>query len=411
MNRRFLLGVAPLVGLLPQRRSLAQSADGLIRLGALTDMSGTYRDLDGPNGTACVQQAVAEIMAETPGLRVEIVVADHQNRPDIASAIVREWFDRGAVDALVQVGNTAVALAANTVAREKDKVHLNTGALSSVLTGAQCSPNLVHGPLDTWSMGHATATAVTKGGGDTWFFVTADYAFGHALQEDASQFVRAAGGRVVGAVRHPFPGTTDFASFLLQAQSSRAKVIALAHSGSDLINCMKQTQEFGLTRRGTKIAGLGTLITDVVAMGLPLAQGLLMTESFYWDLNDRTRAFYARVKGQLERPTILPNSLHAGAYAATLHYLKTVRAMGVAEAKVSGQRTVAAMKGTPTDDDAFGQGMIREDGQMIAPIHLFQVKTQEESRGPGDILKLVETVPAERAFRPLADGGCPMIRT
>lgn len=411
MNRRFLLGVAPLVGLLPQRRSLAQSADGLLRLGALTDMSGTYRDLDGPNGTACVQQAVAEIMAETPGLRVEIVVADHQNRPDIASAIVREWFDRGAVDALVQVGNTAVALAANTVAREKDKVHLNTGALSSVLTGTQCSPNLVHGPLDTWSMGHATATAVTKGGGDTWFFVTADYAFGHALQEDASQFVRAAGGRVVGAVRHPFPGTTDFASFLLQAQSSRAKVIALAHSGSDLINCMKQTQEFGLTRRGTKIAGLGTLITDVVAMGLPLAQGLLMTESFYWDLNDRTRAFYARVKEQLERPAILPNSLHAGAYAATLHYLKTVRAMGVAEAKVSGQRTVAAMKGTPTDDDAFGQGMIREDGQMIAPIHLFQVKTQEESRGPGDILKLVETVPAERAFRPLADGGCPMIRT
>ncbi|RYH14231.1 MAG: ABC transporter substrate-binding protein [Alphaproteobacteria bacterium] len=410
LNRRTLLGAAPLVGLLPQRRSLAQSANGLIRLGALTDMSGTYRDVEGPTGTACVQQAVAEIMAETPGLQVEIVSADHQNRPDVASAIVREWFDRGAVDALVQVGNTAVALAANTVAREKDKVHLNTGALSSVLTGAQCSPNLVHGPLDTWSMGHATATAVTKAGGDTWFFVTADYAFGHALQEDASQFVRAAGGRVLGAVRHPFPGTTDFASFLLQAQSSRAKVIALAHSGGDLINCMKQTQEFGLTRRGTKIAGLGTLITDVVAMGLPLAQGLLMTESFYWDLNDRTRGFYARVKGRLERPTILPNSLHAGAYAATLHYLKTVRAMGVAEAKASGQRTVAAMKGTPTDDDAFGKGMIREDGQMIAPVHLFQVKTQEESRGAGDLLKLVETVPADRAFRPLADGGCPMIR-
>jgi branched-chain amino acid transport system substrate-binding protein len=411
ISRRALLGASPLAILPGPGPSKAQSANNLIRLGALTDMSGPYRDVEGPTGTACVQQAVAEFTAQNPDIRVEIVSSDHQNRPDIAVAIVREWIDRGGVDALVQVGNTAVALAANTVAREKDKVHLNTGALSSVLTGAQCSPNLVHGPLDTWAMGHATATALTRAGGDSWFFVTADYAFGHALQEDASRFVRAAGGKVLGAVRHPFPGTTDFASFLLQAQSSRAKVVALAHSGSDLINCMKQTQEFGLTRRGTKIAGLGALITDVVGMGLPLAQGLLLTESFYWDLNDRTRAFYNRVKTRFDRPSILPNSLHAGAYAATMHYLKTVKGMGVAEAKASGQRTVAQMKRMPTNDDAFGEGHIREDGQMIAPVHLFQVKTPEESRSPSDLFKVVETVSAEQAFRPLAEGGCPMIRT
>ncbi len=410
ISRRALLGASPLAVLSAPGLVRAQPADNLIRLGALTDMSGPYRDVEGPTGTACVQQAVAEFTEQNPSIRVEIIRADHQNRPDIASAIVREWIDRAGVDALVQVGNTAVALAANTVAREKDKVHLNTGALSSVLTGAQCSPNLMHGPLDTWAMGHATATALTKAGGDSWFFVTADYAFGHALQEDASQFVRAAGGKVVGSVRHPFPGTTDFASFLLQAQSSRAKVIALAHSGADLINCMKQTQEFGLTRRGTKVAGLGAFITDVAGMGLPLAQGLIMTESFYWDLNDRTRAFYNRLKPRLERPTILPNSLHAGAYAATVHYLKTVKEMGVAEAKRSGQQTVARMKQMPTDDDAFGRGMIREDGQMIVPVHLFQVKTPEESRGPADVLKLLETVPAEQAFRPLAEGGCPLIR-
>ena len=410
IGRRALLSASSFAILPAAGSARAQGTDNLIRLGALTDMSGPYRDVEGPTGTACVQQAVAEFTAQNPDIRVEIVRADHQNRPDIASAIVREWIDRGGVDALVQVGNTAVALAANTVAREKDKVHLNTGALSSVLTGAQCSPNLVHGPLDTWAMGHTTANALTKAGGDSWFFVTADYAFGHALQEDASQFVRSAGGKVVGAVRHPFPGTTDFAAFLLQAQASRAKVIALAHSGADLINCMKQTQEFGLTRRGTKIAGLGALTTDIAGMGLQLAQGLVLTESFYWDLNDRTRAFYERVRGRFERPTILPNSLHAGAYAATVHYLKTVKAMGVAEAKLSGARTVAQMKQMPTDDDAFGHGTVRADGQMIAPVHLFQVKTPEESRGPADLLKVIETVPAEQAFRPLADGGCPLVQ-
>ena len=233
---------------------------------------------------------------------------------------------------------------------------------------------------------------------------------GHALERDTSQFVKAAGGTVLGGARTPFPGTSDFSSFLVQAMAAKPKVIGLANAGSDTVNCIKQAAEFGVGKRGIKLASLLMFMPDVHALGLQTAQGLICTETFYWDLNDRTRAFYNRVKGRFERPTILPNSLHAGAYAATLHYLKTVRAMGVAEARVSGQRTVAAMKGTPTDDDAFGKGMVRADGQMIAPVHLCQVKTQEESRGAGDLLKLVETVAAEQAFRPLADGGCPMIR-
>jgi len=409
VTRRAALGAAAAAVLSRPRLAAAQGAAELIRIGALTDASGPYRDVEGPTGTACVRQAVAEFMAANPAIKVEVVTADHQNRPDVASAIVREWFDRGGVDALAQVGNTAVALAANTVAKEKDKVHLNTGALSSVLTGAQCSPNMMHGPLDTWAMGHATATALVQQGGDSWFFITADYAFGHALQEDTGKFVRAAGGRVLGAVRHPFPGTTDFAAYLLQAQSSGAKVVALANAGVDLINCMKQAQEFGLMRRGVRIAGLSTFITDVAAMGLPLAQGLVLAESFYWDLNDRTRALNERLRARLE-PRVVPNTLHAGAYAAVTHYLKAVRQMGPAAAKQSGARTIATMKSMPTDDDAFGAGSIRPDGQMIAPVHLFQVKAPEESRGPADLFKRVATIPAEDAFRPLNEGGCPMIR-
>ncbi|MCB4822457.1 ABC transporter substrate-binding protein [Roseicella aerolata] len=409
LNRRSMLGTATAI-LAATTTARAQTAGSTIRLGALTDMSGPYRDVEGPTGTACVRQAIAEFTAENPGITVELVAADHQNKPDVASVTVREWFDRGGVDAIVQVGNTAVALAANTVAREKDKVHLNTGALSSVLTGAQCSPNLVHGPLDTWSMSHATANAVVKDGGESWYFIAADYAYGHALRDEAAKFVRAAGGKVLGAVAHPFPGTTDFAAFLLQAQASGAKVIALANSGADLINCLKQAQEFGLARRGLRMVGLGAFVTDVSAMGLQVAQGLLLTESFYWNLNDRTRAFYERVKPRLGQG-VIPNTLHAGAYAATRHYLKAVKAMGVAEAKRSGQQTVNAMKGMPTDDDAFGEGRIREDGQMIVPVHLFQVKTPEESRNPADLFKLAATVPAAEAFRPLAEGGCPMIRT
>ncbi len=408
IKRRTLLGTtAAIAGSLPLRRARAQAA-ATIRLGALTDMSGPYRDVEGPTGTACARQAAAEFMAANPGVTVEFIVADHQNKPDVATSIVRQWFDRDGVDALVQVGNTAVALAANTVARDKDKVHLNTGALSSTLTGQYCTPNLVHGPLDTWALAHSTATALTKQGGTNWFFITADYAYGHALQDDTARFVKASGASIAGSVAYPFPGTTDFSSLLLQAQSSGAKVLALATSGSDVVNCVKQAKEFGLDRSGIRIAGLGTFLSDVMAMGLAIAGGLAVTESFYWDLNDRTRALYGRVKPHLGA-NVYPGSLHAGAYAATVHYLKAVKAMGVAEARKSGRATVEVMKRMPTDDDAFGPGQVRADGQMIAPVHLFQVKTPGESTGGGDVFRLVATTPADQAFRPLPEGGCPML--
>ena len=383
--------------------------DATIRVGALTDMSGPYRDVEGPTGTVCAQQAIDEFTAANPGIKVELIRADHQNKPDVATSIVRQWFDRDGVDMLIQVGNTAVALAANTVAHEKDKVHVNTGALSSSLTGQYCTPNLVHGPLDTWAMAHSTATALARNGGDKWFFVTADYAFGHQLRDDAARFVQAAGAKVVGDVAYPFPGTADFSSFLLQAQTSGANVLAIASAGTDVVNCVTQAKEFGLDRT-MKLAALGSFLSDVMGMSPEIAQGLVMTESYYWDLNDRTRAFYGRVKPKL--PTgVYPASLHAGAYAGMTHYLKAVKQMGVAAAKVSGARTVAVMKQIPTDDDAFGPGRVREDGQMIAPVSLMQVKPPAARVPLGAAFTVLATTPEADAFRPLSEGGCPLIRS
>ena len=299
------------------------------------------------------------------------------------ATIVRQWFDRDGVDVLIQVGNTSVALAVNTVARAKDKVHVNTGALSSVLTGQQCSPNLVHGPLDTWAMAHSTATSIAAKGDKNWFFVTADYGYGHALQDDATSFLKAAGGTVAGSTAYPFPGTTDFSSFLLQAQSSGANVLALAASGNDVVNLLKQAAEFGITEK-MRVAGLGAFIQDVMGTDPAASAGLLVTESFYWNLNDRTRAFYDRVKTRIPAG-VVPNSLQAGAYAGMTHYLKAVKRMGVAEAKQSGTKTVEVMKSIPTDDDAFGPGQVREDGQMIAPIHLFEVKQPGQRTSKTDV--------------------------
>ena len=407
LQRRALLGLAASAAAAPYT-ARAQTSD-IIRVGALTDMSGPYRDVEGPTGTACAQQAIDEFTAANPTIKVELVRADHQNKPDVAASIVRQWFDRDGVDALIQVGNTAVALAANTVAHDKDKVHVNTGALSSVLTGQYCTPNLVHGPLDTWAMSHSTATALSRNGGDKWFFITADYAFGHQLQDDAIRFVKAASATVVGSVAYPFPGTTDFSSFLLQAQSGGANVLAIASGGIDVVNCVTQAKEFGLDRT-IKMAALGSFLSDVMGMSPAVAQGLVMTESYYWDLNDRTRAFYRRVKPRL--PTgVYPASLHAGAYAGLTHYLKAVKQMGVAAAKVSGAKTVATMKQIPTDDDAFGPGRVREDGQMIAPVYLMQVKPAAERTTLGAAFNVLATTRAAEAFRPLSEGGCPMIRS
>ena len=408
LSRRTLLATAgaTMAGTAISRPANAQSET--IRVGALTDLGGPYRDIEGPTGTECARQAIAEFMAANPGVKVELLQADHQNKPDVGATIVRQWFDRDGVDVLIQVGNTAVALAVNTVAREKDKVHVNTGALSSVLTGQQCSPNLVHGPLDTWAMAHSTATSIVEKGDKNWFFVTADYGYGHALQDDATTFLKAAGGTVAGSSAYPFPGTTDFSSFLLQAQSSGANVLALASSGNDVVNELKQIAEFGLTGK-MRVAGLGAFIQDVIATDPAAAAGLLVTESFYWNLNGRTRAFYDRLKSRLPAD-VVPNSLQAGAYAGMVHYLKAVKQMGVAEAKKSGTKTVEVMKSIPTDDDAFGPGRVRADGQMIAPVYLFQVKPPAERKGKADVYAPYATTPTDKAFRPLAESACPLVR-
>ena len=407
ISRRALGGVA---ALLPAGRAWAQArAARPVRIGVLTDMSGPYRDPTGPGSVACARQAAEEFMAANPGMPVEILSADHQNRPDVGSGIARQWYDTDGVDMILDVPTSSVALAVSGATREKDKVFVNSGGAVVELTGAQCSPNTVHWTYDTWMLAKSTGAALTKAGGDSWFFITADYAFGHALQRDTSSFVEGAGGRVLGGVRYPFPQTTDFSSFLVQARASRAKVLGLANAGTDTVNCVKQAREFGLTQN-TKLATLLMAIADVHALGLETAQGLLLTESFYWDLNDRTRAFTARVQPKL--PGGIPvGMIQAGCYAGAMHYLKAVAAMGVAEARLSGRAVVERMKAMPTDDDAFGTGSIRADGRKIHPTYLFEVKSPREQKGPQDYYRLVGTTPAEEAFRPVSEGGCPLVRT
>ncbi|MBR0643917.1 ABC transporter substrate-binding protein [Plastoroseomonas hellenica] len=407
-NRRTLLkaaAAAPALGALPWRHARAQAA-ATIRIGVLNDQSGMYRDISGQTAVACARQAVADFGAQ--GFTVEILSADHQNRPDVGSNIARQWIDRDGVDLILDVTTSSVALAVNDICREKNKVHLNSTAATSDLTGARCAPTTVHWTYDTYMLARSTGGAMVRAGGDSWYFITADYAFGHALERDTGEFVRQAGGRVLGNVRTPFPGTTDFSSYLVQAQASRAKVIGFANAGADTTNCIKQAAEFGLTRRGVKLASLLMFITDVHALGLQTAQGLVCSETFYWDLNDRTRAFTQRVLPNMGG--LRPAMTQAGCYAGVLHYLKAVQDMGVAAAKASGVEAVNRMKAMPTDDDAFGPGSIRADGRKIHPAYLFEVKAPGESRGPWDYYKLLQTTAAEEAFRPVAQGGCPLIR-
>ncbi|MBY0330181.1 MAG: ABC transporter substrate-binding protein [Acetobacteraceae bacterium] len=408
LSRRAWLGTAAVTTLstaLP-RLTRAQGAANTVRIGVLTDMSGMYRDNTGPTAVACARQAAAEF--GNRGFTVEVIEADHQNRPDVGANLARQWFDQG-VDVVLDVPTSSVALAVNQVAREKNKVMLNSGAATSDLTGAQCSPNTIHWTYDTWMLARSNGGATVRAGGDTWFFITADYAFGHALERDTMNFVRQAGGRVLGNVRTPFPGTTDFSSFLVQAQASRAKVIGLANAGADTQTCVKQAAEFGLTRRGIRLASLLLFINDVHGLGLQTAQGLTCTETFYWDMNDQTRAFTRRIVART--PNNYPNMIHAGCYSATLHYLKAVAEMGVPAAKASGMEAVNRMKAMPTEDDAFGRGSVRADGRRIIPSFLFEVKAPAESRGPWDYLKLEQTTPAEEAFRPMAEGGCALVRS
>jgi branched-chain amino acid transport system substrate-binding protein len=403
INRRSLLAGASAAAILPASRARAQAQ--VIRLGVLSDMSGPYRDATGPGSVVMTQAAAAEFGAR--GFTVEVIQADHQNRPDVGANIARQWFDQG-VDAILDVPTSSVAFAVNTIAREKNKVFLNSGAASSDLTGAQCSPNTVHWTYDTWMLAKGTGAAIVRTGGDTWFFVTADYAFGHALQRDTTRFVEAAGGRVLGAARYPFPATTDFSAFVVQAQASRAKVLGMANASTDTVNTIKAAREFGL-HRNMKFAALLMGLVDVHALGLETGQGLLLTESFYWDLNDRTRALTARVRrANQDRP---PAMVQAGCYGAALHYLKAVADMGVAAAKADGRAAVARMKAMPTDDDAFGPGRIREDGRKLHPVFLFEVKSPAESRGAWDYYKTAATTPGEDAFRPMAEGGCALVRS
>jgi branched-chain amino acid transport system substrate-binding protein len=404
MNRRGVLaaGAATAMGGLPAARAQGSQT---IRIGVMNDMSGPYRDSAGPGSVVLTQQAVQDFGSR--GFTVEVLQADHQNKPDLGASIARQWFDQG-VDVVADLPTSSVALAVNQIAREKNKVHLNSGAATSDLTGPQCSPNTVHWTYDTYMLAKSTGAAIVKSGGTSWFFITADYAFGHALERDTGNFVRAQGGSVVGGARYPFPATTDFSAFLLQAQASGAKVLGLASASTDTVNAIKGAREFGLQRR-MKIAALLMGLPDVKSLGLESGQGLLLTEPFYWDLNDRTRALTQRVqaKNQNRPPAMEP----AGCYGMVLHYLKAVADMGVAAAKASGAEAVARMKAMPTDDDAFGPGSIRADGRKIHPSYLFQVKAPAESRGPWDLYTLLATTPAEEAFRPLAEGGCPLVRS
>ncbi len=382
----------------------AQITDNVIKLGVLNDQSGLYADVSGPGGTWSARKAVADSGIEARGFKVEVVFADHQNKPDVGSNIARQWLDVDKVDAIVDVPTSSVALAINQITKEKNKVFLNSGAASSDLTGAQCSPNTAHWTYDTWALANGTGKAIVQNGGKTWYFVTADYAFGHALERDTGNVVKANGGNVVGAVRHPFPGT-DFSSFLLQAQASKAQIVAFANAGGDTINSIKQAAEFGIVEGGQKLAGMLMFDTDIHSLGLKTAQGLNYTTAWYWDANDNNRAFakeFAAANGGK-----YPTMVHAGIYSAVIHYLKAVEAL---KADGDGVKVVNKMKEMPSDDKLFGKGTLREDGRHLHPMYLVEVKKPAESKYPWDYLKVVGTIPADQAFRPLAEGGCPMVK-
>jgi branched-chain amino acid transport system substrate-binding protein len=379
-----------------------QISDNMIKIGVLSDMSGLYADLGGPGSVLAARLAVEDFDAKGKGINVEIVGGDHQNKPDIGSNLTRTWIDTDKVDVIVDVPNSGVALAVSEVVRDKNKVFLANGPASSDLTGTKCSPNTVHWTYDTWALANGTGNAIVKTGGKTWFFLTADYAFGHALERDTAAVVTKNGGKVVGQVRHPL-NTQDFSSFLLQAQASKAQIVGLSNAGGDTINSIKQAAEFGIVTGGQNLAGLLVFLTDVHALGLKTAQGLIFTEAWYWDMNDANRAFAKRFAAQ--NGGKYPTMIHAGVYASVTHYLKAVHALKSDD----GKAVVAKMKETPTDDPLFGKGTIRADGRKLHPMYLFEVKKPEESKGPWDYYKLRATIPANEAFRPLADGKCPLV--
>ncbi|WP_407112644.1 ABC transporter substrate-binding protein [Bradyrhizobium sp. LMG 9283] len=406
MNTRSIASLLLTTTLTFAAAGVASAQDKTVKIGALSDQSGLYADLGGPGSTLAAQMAVEDSGLAAKGWKIDIISGDHQNKPDIGTAIARQWFDVDKVDIIVDVPNSGVALAVNNVIKEKNGVYINSGAATSDLTNAQCSPNTVHWTYDTYMLAHTTGQALVKAGGDTWFFLTADYAFGAALERDTSAVVTANGGKVVGGVKHPL-NTPDFSSFLLQAQASKAKIIGLANAGGDTTNTIKQAAEFGIGKGGQKLAALLLFLTDVKAIGLETAQGLNFTETFYWDMNDQTRAFSKRFAEKMKN-NAPPTMVQAGVYAGVRHYLKALEALG--GNPHDGVKIVEKMKSMPTEDDLFGKGEIQPNGRTIHNAYLFEVKKPSESKGPWDFYKLVGTVPGDQAFTPLSESKCALLK-
>ncbi len=406
ITRRTMLGsvtaaMATAPSLAPQP---ARAQRPVLKIGVLTDLSGPLRDISGPTSVACTKQAVEDFGVSGKGFDVEVIVADHQNKADIGANIARTWFDRDGVDMITDVPNSSVALAVAQVAKDKNKAYVNSSMGVEFSLSDQCNANTIQWTYDVYMVGKLTGGSLVQRGYDSWFFITANFVFGQQLERVATEFIRKAGGSVNGRVAYPFPGTTDFSSFLLQAQSSGAKVLGLANAGADTVNAIKQAYEFGLPRSGMRIAAMLMFISDVHALGLEVAQGLTLSNAYYWDLNDRTRAFNDRVKSKT--PSNWPGMLHAGCYAGSLHYLKVVADMGIAAAKADGSAAIARMKAMPTDDDCFGVGSIRKDGRKLHPGYLFEVKKPTESKGPWDYYRQLAAVPAEDAFRSTVGSAC-----
>ena len=386
----------------PGTAANAQISDDVVKIGVLTDMSSLYADATGKGSLAAVEMAVADYGGKVKGKPVEVISADHQNKPDVGVAIARNWYDNEKVDAIFDVPTSSVALPISALTREKNRIHINSGGGSSDITGVACSPNTVHWTYDTYALSNVAGKAMVKRGEDTWFFVTADYAFGMALERDAANVVKESGGKVLGDVRHPL-NSSDFSSFLLQAQASKAKVVALANAGGDTTNALKQASEFGITKGGQKMIALLQEITDTHALGVKETQGLIVTDAFYWDMNDETRAFSNRFNAKVGH---MPTMIQAGLYSATMHYLKAIDAIGTDEAL----KVMAQMRATPINDFFAKNGKIRIDGRMVHDMYLFEVKKPEESKGEWDLYKLIATVPGDEAFRPLDKGGCPLVK-
>jgi branched-chain amino acid transport system substrate-binding protein len=399
--------VAGSLGLAVAAHPRLAAAETTIRIGVLTDLNGPNAASNGKGSVTSSRLAAEDFMAAHPEIKVEVMAADYQSKPDIATSIARDWIDQHGVNVITQVNNSAAALAITSLVKDKNKVALITGAASSDLTGKACTPNHIHWTYDTWALGKSTGGALVQAGGDSWFFIAADYAFGRALAGDTAGFVTRAGGKVLGTVYTPFPETTDFSSFLLQAQASGAKVLGLANSGTNTTDCIKQGAEFGLRQRGMRMAALLMMIPDLQGVGLETGQGLVLTESFYWDMNDDTRAYGKRFGQRMSG--WMPSMIQAADYSAVNHYLKTIAAIGV-EKGADGRAVVAAMKASPSEDKLFGRCVIRQDGRRLNPMYLFQVKSPQESRYPWDYYKLLRTTPADQAFRPMDQGACPLIR-